>query len=285
MKAFSASLNLAARLGAALLLSAGCAGAALAAKPLVTGVDATFAPHAMPQLGGGLQGFNIDLGEALAKQLGTTIEIEGTEYAALIPGLNAKKYDFVLAPTTATPERAKSLLLSEGYLNTDYTFLVAKKAPDITSLESLKGKTLAVNKGSAYESWAHDNAEKYGFKYDVYATNADAVQAVQSGRADANLAGNTVSAWAAKQNPAVRTSMTIKTGLVWALAFRLDDKAGRDRISTALKCLKQNGTVAALSQKWFGIKPEAGSAAVTIDPGQGVPGLAGYDPTPVKLQC
>jgi len=49
------------------------------------------------------------------------------------------------------------------------------------SLDDLKGKTIAVNKGSAYETWARDNAAKYGFKYDVYATNADALQAVQSG--------------------------------------------------------------------------------------------------------
>jgi polar amino acid transport system substrate-binding protein len=270
---------------AATLIAAACPGTAGAAQPLVTGVDATFAPHAMPKLGGGLQGFNIDLGEALARQLGTTVRIEGTEYAALIPGLNARKYDFVLAPTTATPERAKSLLFSEGYLNTDYTFLVAKNKPDITGLQDLKGKTLAVNKGSAYENWARDNAAQYGFKYDVYASNADAVQAVQSGRADANLAGNTVSAWAAKQNPAVKTSYTIKTGLVWALAFRLDDKAGRDRVSTALKCLKQNGTVSALAQKWFGFTPAPGSAAATVGVGQGVPDLDGYDPTPVKLQC
>jgi polar amino acid transport system substrate-binding protein len=281
----SPRLPLAARLGAILLACAACTGLARAAQPLATGVDATFAPHAMPKLGGGLQGFNIDLGEALARQLGTTIKIEGTEYAALIPGLNARKYDFVLAPTTATPERAKSLLFSEGYLNTDYTFLIAKSKPDISGLDDLKGKTLAVNKGSAYENWAHDNAAKYGFKYDVYASNADAVQAVQSGRADANLAGNTVSAWAARQNPAVKTSYTIKTGLVWALAFRLDDKAGRDRVSNALKCLKQNGTVSSLAQKWFGFTPAPGSAAATVGVGQGVPGLDGYDPTPVTPQC
>lgn len=285
MTRFSLSLHRAGRVGLALLMSGACASAAWAAKPLVTGVDATFAPHAMPKLGGGLDGFNIELGQAIAKKLGTTIEIEGTEYAALIPGLNAKKYDFVLAPTTVTPERAKALLFSEGYLNTDYTFVVAKKAPDIKALEELKGKTLAVNKGSAYENWARDNMAKYGFKYDVYATNADAIQAVQSGRADTNLAGNTVSAWAAKQNPAVRTTMTIPTGLVWALAFRLDDKAGRDRVSMALKCLKQDGTVSKLAQKWFGFTPAAGTAAVTIVPGQGVPDLPGYDATPVKLEC
>ncbi len=270
---------------AASLALLGSTGLGHAQAPLKTGVDATFAPHAMVKLGGGLQGFNIELGEEIAKRMGRKIEIEGTEFSGLIPGLNAKKYDFVLAPVTVTPERAKTLLFTEGYLNTDFVFVVKKNAPDIKSLEQLKGTTIAVNKGSAYENWAKANAEKYGFKFDVYGTNADAVQAVQSGRADSNLAGNTVSAWAAKQNPEVRTTYTISTGLVWALAFRLDDKAGRDTVSMALKCMKKDGSLSKLAEKWFGFKPEAGSAPVTIAPGHGVPGIEGYDATPVDVKC
>ena len=78
-----------------------------------------------------------------------------------------------------------------------------------------------------------------------------------SGRASANLAGNTVVAWAAKQNPLVKTTYTIKTGLVWAIPFRADDKAGRAQISMVVKCMKQDGSLAALHEKWFGSKPAA----------------------------
>ena len=253
--------------------------------PLRTGVDATFAPHAMVKLDGGLQGFNIDLGEELARRLQRKIEIEGTEFSGLVPGLNARKYDFILAPVTATPERAKAMLFTEGYLDTDYTFVVKKGAPAIKALDDLKGKTISVNKGSAYENWTRDNAARYGFKYDVYGNNADAVQAVQSGRADANLAGSTVAAWAAKQNPAVQTTLTIKTGLVWALAFRLDDKAGRDAAGNALKCMKMDGTLGKIAAKWFGYVPSADAAAMKAAVGQGVEGLDGYDPTPAKPIC
>jgi polar amino acid transport system substrate-binding protein len=262
-------------------------GAALAqtGAPLRTGVDATFAPHAMVKLDGGLQGFNIELGEELAKRLQRKIEIEGTEFSGLVPGLNAKKYDFILAPVTATPERAKAMLFTEGYLDTDYTFVIKKGGTAIKSLDDLKGKTISVNKGSAYENWAKDNMAKYGFKFDVYGNNADAVQAVQSGRADANLAGSTVAAWAAKQNPAVQTTMTIKTGLVWALAFRLDDKAGRDAAGNALKCMKMDGTVGKIANKWFGYTPAADAAAMKTAVGQGVEGLDGYDATPAKPVC
>ena len=106
------------------------------------------------------------------------------------------------------------MLFTEGYMETDYMFLQRKSDKPITSLEDLKGKKITVNKGSAYESWTRQNADKYGFKFDVYGTNADAVQAVLSGRADANMAGHTVVMWAAKNNPALVPTYTYKTGLV-----------------------------------------------------------------------
>lgn len=258
---------------------------AVAQQPISTGVDATFAPHAMPKLGGGIEGFNVDLANEIAKRLKRPINIEATQFSGLIPGLNAKKYDWIAAPTTVTPERAKALLFTEGYLDTDYQFLVKKSDPDIKGLDDLKGKTISVNKGSAYDTWAKANAEKYGFKYDVYDTNADAVQAVLSGRASTNLAGNTVVAWAAKQNPMLKTTFTIKTGLVWAIPFRADDKAGRAQISMVVKCMKQDGSLAALHEKWFGSKPAADSSTVKIAPGHGVPNLDGYDATPVAVKC
>ncbi len=285
MKHFSSLLSRISHLAFVLVACAAFAVPVFASKPLVTGVDATFAPHAMPKLGGGIEGFNVDLGQALARQLGTTIQIEGTEFSALIPGMNAKKYDFVLAPTTVTEARAKSMLFSEGYLNTDYGFVVAKATPPMKSLEDLRGKTIAVNKGSVYEAWARENAGKYGFKYDVYGTNADAIQAVQSGRAYANVAGNTVAAWAVKRNPNIKVAYTLSTGLVWALAFRAGDTETRDRVSNALKCLKQDGTISRLAEKWFGFKPAADSVSVVVGVGQGVPGFTGYDPKPVKLNC
>jgi ABC-type amino acid transport substrate-binding protein len=258
---------------------------AQAPAPLRTALDPTFAPQAMIKLGGGTQGFNVELGEELAKRLNRKIEVEATEFSGLVPGLNSGKYDFLLAPVTVTPERAKALLFSEGYTATDYTFLGRKGAPELKSLEELKGKTVAVNKGSNYEGWARDNAAKYGFKFDVYGTNADAIQAVLSSRADFNLAGSTVVGWAAKQNTALQLGYTVKTGLVWAIPFRLNDKAGRDLVDNALKCMKLDGTIAKLATKWYGYTPGEGSVERTVSPGRGVPGTENYDPTPVTPKC
>jgi polar amino acid transport system substrate-binding protein len=253
--------------------------------PLKTGVDGTFAPHAMPNLAGGIQGFNVDLANEIAKRLKRPITIDATQFSGLLPGLQAGTYDFIAAPTTVTKERAESLLFTEGYLNTDFQFVVKKDTPDIVKLEDLKGKVVSVNKGSAYDSWARELADKIGWSVESFGTNTDAVQAVLAGRAYTNVAGNTVAAWAAKNNPAIKLSYLHSTGLVWAAPVRKDNTEMRKKLDEAIECMKKDGTIAAMHEKWFGTKPAPDSAAVKIFPGYGVPGMPGYDPTEHRPSC
>ena len=248
-------------------------------------LDGTFAPHAMPKLGGGIEGFNVDLANMIGERLGAEMDIVATQFSGILPGLQAGTYDFVVAPTTITEERAESLLFSEGYLNTDFQFLVKADAPEITDLAGFDGKTIAVNKGSAYDSWARELAGEHDWTVESYGTNTDAVQAVMSGRAFANVAGNTVSAWAAKQNPAVKTSYLFETGKVWGMPFRQGDEALRDKVELVIECMKLDGTMAELHEKWFGTAPAEGAAAVTPARGFGEPGFAGYVEDDHELAC
>jgi polar amino acid transport system substrate-binding protein len=263
-------------------------GAAWAQKPLVVGVDGTFAPHAMPKLGGGVEGFNVDLINEAGRRMGRKVEIYSAEFSGLIPAMQSGKLDFVGAPTTVTPERAKQLLFAEGYLNTFYQFVVPANKPDLKSLDDLKGKTVSSNKGSAYDKWLQDNSAKLGLKgAESYGTNADAMQAVISGRADAGLTGNTVAAYAVlRSNKQLKlVPLKIDQGLVWGAAFRKDDVALRNAFEDALECMKMDGSVAKMAEKWFGSKEAGGPAAVTVYPGYGVPGMDGHDPKPHKPNC
>ena len=96
-----------------------CAGSAIAQskKPrLRTGVDGTFAPHAMPKLGGGTEGFQIDLFTEVAKRMKREITFDSVSFSTLIPGLLSGRYDFIAAPVTVTKERAESMIFTAGYL-------------------------------------------------------------------------------------------------------------------------------------------------------------------------
>lgn len=253
--------------------------------PLRTAVDGTFAPHAFPSLSGGYEGFNIDLANEIAKRLKRKIIIDAAQFSGLVPALQAGTYDFLSAPTTVTKERAENMLFTEGYLNTDFQFLIRKGTPKITRLEELKGKTIAVNKGSAYDSWAREREGQIGWKVESFGTQTDAVQAVLVGRADANVAGDTVIAWAVKNNPQLELSYRYTTGLVWAAPLRKASGEMRKTLENAIECMKLDNTIANMHEKWFGVAPEPGSAAVTVFPGYGVPDMPGYDPTMHTPAC
>jgi len=180
-------------------------GAGAGSAPAETAVDGTFAPHAMPKLGGGYEGFNIDLAEEIAKTLKRKSTIDALQFSASCrrcrPALTTiwrrRPQSRRSAPTTCYHRR-----LSQHRLQ----FLIKKGAPKVEKLEDLKGKTISVNKGSAYDSWARrsrgqDRLEGRELR-DAERRRASRAR----GRADANVAGNTNIAWAVKNNPQLELS-------------------------------------------------------------------------------
>jgi polar amino acid transport system substrate-binding protein len=254
--------------------------------PLRTGVDGTFAPHAMPKLGGGMEGFNIDLFTEVARRMKREISIESTSFSGLIPGLQSGRYDFIAAPTTVTKERAENMIFTSGYLWTSFQFGIRKGSAPIKGWDDLKGKTVSVNKGTPYETLAKSKAEALGLTVQVYDTQPDANQAVLSGRAYATLGGNTVIRYAASKTPQFVADLELTdTRAHWAAPFRRDSVALRNQMQDVLDCMKKDGSLAKLSAKWFGVTPAADALENTITPGYGVPGMPGYDPTPHPLAC
>jgi polar amino acid transport system substrate-binding protein len=266
-----------------------CASPALAQDklpPLKTGVDGTFAPHAFPKLGGGTQGFNIDLFTEVAKRMKRDIVIDSVSFSTLIPGMQSGRYDFVAAPTTVTKERAENMLFTAGYLWTAFQFGIKKGSAPIKGWEDLKGKAVAVNKGTPYETLSKKKGEEIGFEVQAYDNQPDAVQAVLSGRAYATLVGNTSVRYIAKQNPQFVADLELTdTRAHWSTPVPKDNPKLRAQIQDALDCMKKDGSLVKLSEKWLGYTPGPDALERVITPGYGVPGMPGYDPTPHELHC
>ncbi len=264
------------------------AGSALAQQPpLRTGVDGTFAPHAMPKLGGGTEGFQIDLFTEVAKRMKREIAIDAVSFSTLIPGMMAGRYDFIAAPTTVTKERAENMLFTAGYLWTAYQFGIRKGSAPIKDWSDLKGKAVAVNKGTPYENLSKAEGAKHGFEVQPYDTQPDAIQAVVSGRAYAVLGGNTTIVYAASKNPNFVADLELtNTRAHWAAPFPKQSVALRNQMQDVLNCMKKDGTIAKMSEKWFGRVPPPDALERVITPGYGVPGMPGYDATPPhNLKC
>ena len=266
-----------------------CAGSAIAQSkkpPLRTGVDGTFAPHAMPKLGGGTEGFQIDLFTEVAKRMGREISIDSVSFSTLIPGMLSGRYDFIAAPTTVTKERAEQMLFTAGYLWTAYQFGIKKGSKPIKGWADLKGKVVSVNKGTPYETLSKKMGEQHGFTVQAYDTQPDATQAVLSGRAYATLGGNTTIVYAASKNKQFVADLELKdTRAHWAAPFPKQNVALRNEMQDVLNCMKKDGTIAKMSEKWFGRKPGPDALERVITPGYGVPDMPGYDPTPHNLKC
>ncbi len=264
----------------------GGSGADEPAGPLVVAADVGFAPHAMMTGSGDVEGFNVDLAREIAARLGRPgVEVVDFEWSSIFSGLYARRFEFVIAPTTITEGRARRVLLTEGYLDTDPVFLRRRDQPELDDLAQLAGEVVAVNNGSAYDLWATGNAESLGFEVQRYGKNADAVQAVLSGRAFANLVGESVARWVVRQNPSVRADYRIRAETAFAIAFRNDDGETRNRVEAVLECLKVEGVLARIHRDWLGEDPAPGSAAVTAYEGFGPPGLPGFEPTPGRVPC
>ena len=120
-----------------------------AVDPLRTGVDGTFAPHAMPKLGGGVEGFQIDLFTEVARRMHREITIDAVSFSTLIPGMQSGRYDFIAAPTTVTKERAENMLFTAGYLWTAFQFGVKKGTPPMPACRACRSMARTNSRSSS----------------------------------------------------------------------------------------------------------------------------------------
>lgn len=253
-------------------------------KTLVVGSDFGVAPW-MVRGAAGPEGFGVDLMNELAKRLGRTgVEIKDIPFSGLFAALFAKQIEFTANPLNITAERAERMLYTEPFFATGNGFITLANA-EMKALEELKGKAIAVNRGTISDTWATANAEKLGFEVQRYDSFPDSVQAVVTRRAFAALNEIPTAVYAASQNRAIKVAFKDYTGRNFGIAFRPESKEYRNKVEEALECMKLDGTLVKMHEKWYGSAPDAGSAIHAVYFGYGPPGLKGFDPVAHKLTC
>jgi polar amino acid transport system substrate-binding protein len=253
-------------------------------QSMVVGSDFGIAPW-MVRAAGGPEGFGVDLVNEIARRLGRPgVEIVDINFSGLFAALFAKRFEFTANPLNITEERAQRMLYTEPFFATGNGF-VTRRGDSMERLEDLRGKAVAVNRGTISDTWATANAERYGFEVQRYDTFPDSVQAVLTRRAFAAINEIPTAQYAATQNPRIHLAFKDYTGRNFGIAFRPDDREYRNRVEEAIECMKLDGTLTRLHEKWYGGPPDPGSSMTQVYPGYGPLGLPGYDPTEHTPRC
>jgi polar amino acid transport system substrate-binding protein len=174
---------------------------------LVVAADASYAPNEfIGDDGKTVEGADVDLAKAIGKALGLKVDVKNAGFDSIIPGLAAKKYDLGMSSFTDTKEREQTVDFVT-YFNAGTSFYTkANGGTDVTGLDDLCGKTVAVEKGTtqADDSTAQGKKCKTAGKGDVkvstFPDQNGANLAIQSGRAQIGMADSPVAAYQVKKS-------------------------------------------------------------------------------------
>lgn len=248
------ALKLFGPLGAVLALTTLICTSANAADALRVGTDATFPPMEFVQ-DGKRTGFDIELIEAIGKQLDRKVEWVDIGFKGLIPGLIANRFDVAASAIYMTEERSKVVNFTDSYYRGGLAVLALKDDTSINvPADLVAGKKVSAQVGTKSIEFLKTNypavevveVEKNQAMFDL----------LTIGRVNAAVTGRPAAVEYAKSQPKVRVLDQGLTTELYGFAVRKSDSELQQQMNKALLTLRGNGEYAALTQKWFGTTVE-----------------------------
>ncbi len=219
---------------------------------LLVGVKTDFPPFGYIDRGGTVQGFDVDMARYLARSLcedERSLELVAVTSGNRIPFLYSGWIDIIVAAMTITDERRRVLEFSEPYFSAGSLLLVPKESP-IQSLVDLKGKTVAVIKGSVQEKDLEQVAPEA--KQVKFAEIPQAMAALKKKQVDAFCQDDMVILTLAGENPDLRALGKPFVLRPYAMAVQKGDLEFIRWLNDRLSRMKNDGTYGLLWEKHFG---------------------------------
>jgi polar amino acid transport system substrate-binding protein len=219
------------------------------------GTDPTYAPNEFLAADGKtVQGFEVDLFDAVAAKFGVKTQWEPSKFGSIITGVNGKKYDMGISSFTINSERLQEVDMV-SYFNAGTQWATQPGNPKGVDPENACGKNIAVQTGTVQETEDLPARQKKcgSNKINIlsYESQAQATSAVVTGKADAMLADSPVGAYAVKQSGGKLEPLgDIYGAAPYGFVLPKGETEFADAIVEALKQLEQEGTYKAALEKW-----------------------------------
>lgn len=218
-------------------------------KTLKMVTSADFPPFESRNPAGEFEGFDIEVAEIIAEELGYELVIEDMKFSGLIGALQANRADMAMAGMSKDEKRVENVDFSEVYNESSEMFLSKPDAP-IEDLEDLTGKVVGVQIGTIQEEGAKTLSKEYDFEVKVIDDAGMMIQELNTGRIDAVYMDEDVATgFIEEQNLfGIKDPTTSSPGM--AIAFPKESELVED-VNKVIKSLEENGKLAELRDKWL----------------------------------
>ncbi len=243
-------------IGLVAILTLGLTGCGEQKETVTVLTNSGYEPYEMVDTDGTLIGFDIELMEAIAAEIGIEIEWKDVAFDGIIASLQAGQAEIAIAGISPTVERQEMVDFSDVYYNAESgltNFLVFDSANPVTGLDDLDGLVVGAQLGTVQATLLESIKDEYNFTVDLRNNYTQIVEEIKAGRIDVLVVEAVISDSLMEAN-----SFLSKVGFESAL----DDTQGNaialskgseytEQINTALQTLKDNGTYDELVTKWF----------------------------------
>ncbi|OKH41310.1 basic amino acid ABC transporter substrate-binding protein [Calothrix sp. HK-06] len=215
--------------------------------------DPTFLPFSYQTANGELEGFDIDIINAVSQAAGLKLELESITFDGMIAALVVNRVDAAINGITITRERLQTVSFSRPYMKAGLAIAVRENNQDIKDLNTLAGKIIGVQIGTTGANYAKtiSNAEIRN-----YNTGYEFFQELLNGNVDAVICDGFATLYAIKTGNLSRVKVVsdLLTQEYYGIAMP-KDSLHLDSINKAIATIFANGTYKQIYQKWFNTEP------------------------------
>ena len=227
-----------------------------AGDKIVVGLDDNFPPMGFKDENNEIVGFDIDLAKEATKRLGREVEFKAIDWSSKEAELKSGRVNVLWNGLDITDKRKENMLFSDPYMDNRQIIFVKKGATGITDEQSLAGKAVGTQSASTAEEYI-DGSDFFKTKVKEVKKYSDFVSAfmdLENGRIDAVIGDVIVGRYYMSKHPDSIDAVDVAVGPVsqFGIAFAKDNQKLRDDVQKVLDEMVKDGTVAKISEKWFG---------------------------------